>query len=189
MNTLKDIKKELKAIEFVFENMESMYIPIDCINKLDFEIDNGNKNVFTYLNCIIEDNGSIKSNPDDSASPICRLSRFDDICDCNFIFKDNSHEEYGVQWYREDNPYIIEENNKGQSSNLLRYNMIEILIKHYIPQYTIQEIFSFPIGTHLQDERGNKYIILPNGQGIKSIDLYSTCLTEENINMKFIIID
>ena len=189
MNTLKDIKKNLKAIEFVFENTESMCIPIECINKLDFEIDNNNKNVFTYLNCVIKNNGSIKSYPDDSTSPILRLSKWDDICNCNFIFKNGLPEDHSIEWYVEDNPYIIEQSNKGQSSNLLRYNIIEILIKPYIPTYTIQEIFSLPIGTHIQDEEGNKYIILPNEQDIKTIDLYSTCLTEKSINMKFTKID
>lgn len=193
-------KKEIETIQIAFENCVGITIPYYCIKQLNYEtkeycgeygMDKDINGIITNLDCIIENDGSISFNHlwmDDGQSPIQRLNQYNDICYFDIIYKDGTRESNYVEWYYE-NDYDDPQENKNQTSKLLRYNKIHIYVKPYIPQYTIQEIFSFPIGTHLQDERGNKYIILPNGQGIKSIDLYSTCLTEENINMKFIIID
>jgi hypothetical protein len=188
MKDYEEIKEKLKGIQIVFENCESMFIPINCIKQLKYEMeeykgDSDIKNLITKLDCVIENNGTITRNPDfvEKESPIQRINQYDDICYFDFMYKDGSQDSNYVHWYNDENKYNSE-NNDGQSSKLLRYNKIHIIVKPYIPKYSINEIFQFPVGTKIKDENEVVYIIEINND-IKHINIP---MDEKHINMSYI---
>lgn len=185
-------KKEIEAIQITFENCVGITIPYKCVTQLDYKTkkyagecgkDSNINGIITNLDCIIENNGSIIYDADymeDGSSPIQRLSQYNDICYFDIIYKDGTRESNYVKWYYKNN-YDDPQENKNQTSELLRYNKIHIHVEPYIPQYTIFEIFAFPPRTTFKDEENNKYEIQLNSSG-KYIDMP---MTEKYINMKY----
>ena len=113
------MNKKIKQINMTFENCESVVIPNVCIKKLDYKLDK--KDNIINLDCIIENDGSICSNPFDNKSPIQRINEYDDITSIDIIYTDNSSNNYCVSWY-DDGYYHIQSSNKNQYSKILRYN-------------------------------------------------------------------
>ena len=188
MNDYEEIKKNLKGVQIVFENCESMFIPTNCIKQLKYEMeeytdDDNIKNLITKLDCIIENNGSITKpgfTKECKTSPIQRINQYNDITYFDFVYKDDSKDSNYVHWYNDEYGYC--QNNNGQSSELLRYNKIHIIVKPYIPKYSINEIFQFPIGTKIKDEDETIYTIEIDND-IKHINIP---MDEKHINMSYI---
>lgn len=55
-------------------------------------------------------------------------------------------------------------------------------------KYTINDIFKFPVGTKLQDEKGNTYKVFQDKEHYSKTLKYAI-LTEKLMNSKFKIID
>lgn len=175
------MNKKIKQINMTFENCESVVIPNVCIKKLDYKLDK--KDNIINLDCIIENDGSICSNPFDNKSPIQRINEYDDITSIDIIYTDNSSNNYCVSWY-DDGYYHIQSSNKNQYSKILRYNKIHIIIEPFIPTYKINEIFDLPIGTIIQGEDQNKYTIYSFKNNSKRTDIP---MDMEHITMKYIV--
>lgn len=183
-----DNKKEIEAISIVFENCESILIPYNCVRKLDYKSsiqENKDYDLITELDCIIENNGSIKYDTtwsSNTISPIARICQYNDICYFDIIYTDNTKQSNYIKWYYE-NDYDNPQTNKNQTSKLLEYNKAHIHVEPYIPKYTLSELFGFPPKTIFKDEENNKYEMQLNSSG-KYINIP---MTEKYINMKYTI--
>lgn len=189
MNIYEEIKENLKGVQIVFENCESIFIPISCIKQLkykmqDYKGNNNIKHLITNLDCIIENDGSITETCGFSSeiqSPIQRINQYNDITYFDFVWKDDSQDSNYVKWYYK-NEYDDPQSNKNQATKLLRYNKIHIIVKPYIPKYSINELFQFNSGTKIKDEDGIFYTIEMNNN-IKHLDIP---MDERHIKMSYI---
>lgn len=182
--------KYLKGIQIVFENCESIFVPIQCIKQLKYKMEDykGNsdiKHLITNLDCIIENDGSITRNPNfsNNESPIQRINRYNDITYFDFTYKDESQDSNYVHWYSDKDSYCDSQSNVNQSSELLRYNKIHIIVKPYIPKYSINELFQFKSGTLFQDEDKQYFELVQKKNGDKYLNIP---MDEKHINMSYI---
>jgi len=148
--------KDIKEIQFIFENCESITIPIKCFKTLKYSI---HKNYITYFNADIIDNTNILYGctfEGNNVTPIQRIAAYNDINSIHFIKADNTIEQYYTIYH--DNKYNENENDY-QYTNLISYNEIILNIKQSNLTYCFNELFTFPVGTHFKSSRNIVYTI------------------------------
>lgn len=123
--------KDLLGIELIFENCEGMFIPVESFT--DLYIQNGEIN--TYIN--LSDKIEYKSF--DNSTPLQRINKYNDIVSLNLIYKDEDI-EYKLLWWENPNPYIMTDNNRYQTSELISYNKLHLEVSKDVLRREIQSI-------------------------------------------------
>lgn len=123
--------KELLGIELIFENCEGMFIPIESFT--DLYIQDGEINTYINLNDKIEYKGF------DNSTPLQRINKYDDIVSLNLIYKDEDI-EYKLLWWEDSNPYIVDDNNRYQTSELISYNKLHLEVSKNVLRREIQSM-------------------------------------------------
>lgn len=123
--------KDLLGIELIFENCEGMFIPVESFT--DLYIQDGEIN--TYIN--LSDKIEYKSF--DNSTPLQRINKYDDIVSLNLIYKDEDI-EYKLLWWEDPNPYIMTNNNRYQTSELISYNTLHLEVSKNVLRREIQSI-------------------------------------------------
>lgn len=110
----------IKSIDFVFENCETMRIPIENFKSL--EIEKVNDDSYS-LSCIIEGMDNIEYSPfTNDLSPFNRLSMSDDITSIELEFKNGTIKLIQLVWEGTDTT------NYCQISSMISWNKISINI-------------------------------------------------------------
>lgn len=120
----------IKEIEIIFENCESIIIPFECFKKFDYVT---NETQMLALSCLIEDNGNLKYSGilmDSEITPLNRLVEYEDIACVKIFFCNDTSRLYYVIW----NDGVLD-NNKDQCSRLLSHKEVSIEIKQYIETF------------------------------------------------------
>ena len=123
--------KDLLGIELIFENCEGMFIPVESFT--DLYIQDGEIN--TYIN--LSDRIEYKSF--DNSTPLQRINKYNDIVSLNLIYKDEDI-EYKLLWWEDPNPYIMTDNNRYQTSELISYNKLHLEVSKDVLRREIQSI-------------------------------------------------
>lgn len=123
--------KDLLGIELIFENCEGMFIPVESFT--DLYIQDGEIN--TYIN--LSDKIEYKSF--DNSTPLQRINKYDDIVSLNLIYKDEDI-EYKLLWWEDPNPYVLNDNNRYQTSKLISYNKLHLEVSKNVLRREIQSI-------------------------------------------------
>lgn len=131
------MNKEIKSVEFNFEDCSGVIVPSECFYKLEMatlkEIDedtNRINNIITDLHCEIEINNKTtwsRTWEDNEQSAIQKLIESDNITYITILCEDDSSIEYAVRWFGYDNPWIWENDNRWQHNHI--GNGLEIDIK------------------------------------------------------------
>ena len=144
--------KKIKSIKFVLENCESISVPYECLDKFEYvadktKTDEDHTGYITNLDCIVKDNGNMEYGmtwDGNETTPIQRLNKYNDICWIDIFYEDGLKENYGVNWYYdEDDEYCNSQNNENQTNKLINYKTLHIIVKPYVPKYSIMDIFDF----------------------------------------------
>ncbi|XZH34265.1 hypothetical protein ACSW8L_16210 (plasmid) [Clostridium perfringens] len=123
--------KDLLGIELIFENCEGMFIPVESFT--DLYIQDGEINTYINLSDKIEYKGF------DNSTPLQRINKYNDIVSLNLIYKDEDI-EYKLLWWEDPNPYIMTDNNRCQTSELISYNKLHLEISKNVLRREIQSI-------------------------------------------------
>ncbi|MFY8262995.1 hypothetical protein ACOT7R_08865 [Clostridium perfringens] len=123
--------KDLLGIDLGFENCEGMFIPIEALDNL--YIKNGEINTYITLHPNIAYKGYI------GESPLERIHKFNDITSINLIYKNNDI-KYDLLWWENPNPYIMEQENKYQKSQLISWNRLHLEISKDVLKKEIQSM-------------------------------------------------
>ena len=149
-------KKDIKEIQFTFENCENITIPIKCFKTLKYTI---HKNCITYFNADIINNTNILYGITfgrNSITPIQRIALYNDITHIDFIKTNNTVERYYTIYH--DKKYN-EDDNDYQYTKLINYNEVILNIKQNNLTYCFNELFTFPVGTRFKSSRNILYTI------------------------------
>ena len=178
------MKKEIKEVQFVLENCESITVPYQCFSNFEFTIDTTNDRYIRTLNCVIKDSGNIEygTYSDNTTSPIKRLSEYGDICDVNITYNDKSKEEYCIIWYDDRNG----NSNDNQTSELIDYRTINIKIAPHIPKYSLADTFEFAVGEVFQGEEDKAIIKIEWDINRNKFISNITKLTEQQVRQSYI---
>ena len=131
MNKQDLINDNIIKIELVFENCESVNIPIECFDNLEYEINN---KFISKFKCKIKLDSSIQCNLYDNATtPIERIYQYNDITHIVFIDTYDKHNSIPVEW-----DYENYNSNEYQISKLLSWDKLDLNID------TTQEIYEEP---------------------------------------------
>ena len=123
--------KDLLGIELIFENCEGMFIPVESFT--DLYIQDGEIN--TYIN--LSDKIEYKSF--DNSTPLQRINKYDDIVSLNLIYKDEDI-EYKLLWWEDPNPYVMDDNNRYQTSELISYNKLHLEVSKNVLRREVQSM-------------------------------------------------
>ena len=137
-------KKDIKEIQFTFENCENITIPIKCFKTLKYTI---HKNCITYFNADIINNTNILYGITfgrNSITPIQRIALYNDITHIDFIKTNNTVERYYTIYH--DKKY-------NEDDNDYQY------IKQSNLTYCFNELFTFPVGTCFKSSHNILYTI------------------------------
>lgn len=145
--------KEIKEIEFVFENCEYIIVPYRCFSKFNLDLkENGNVG---YFKCIVKQDyemnyGYTWSN--NFKHPFDRLKERD-ICGINIVYMDNTKDEHscGSLWH-DFNPNY----NENEHNEMITYRDLMIEIKHNSKIYTLEELLNSEEGEFIGSD-GEKY--------------------------------
>jgi DNA-directed RNA polymerase subunit RPC12/RpoP len=105
----------LSYLEFWFENCEGVTIPAECINNLDYKIED---NKITEFKCNIVDNGKTNYSTtwaDNDITPLQRITKYNDITSIKFTYDDGESKDYYVIWDDSDSQYNSYQNNTSKS--------------------------------------------------------------------------
>ena len=171
--------KQIKQIEFVFENCESVVIPYECFTSFKYEISQDKNDTISYFDATIKDNGQLDYGCgfDSYQTPIQRIKEYNDITNIYIKYTDSSEEHFYVIWSNDM------QNNKNQTSKLIDFRTIHIMIKKYIPKYWLYQIFNLKEDIQFKGLTDNKIY------KIKDDKLSISEITSEIINQKYIIIN
>jgi hypothetical protein len=181
---------EIKSIEFIFENCESIEIPYECFTELDFKGLNKQDEQVTFetFKCIIEDKGEAKySNGFYNKTPIQRINHYNDITNIYIKYADNSYVQISCPWY---NPISCPNSNLFQFSSIKSSNIIELgIIKdslHYNFQWlSLSDVLNtFEDGTKIKDQNGKIYTIYYDEED-EATCLFDTIVNNKILNSKF----
>lgn len=117
--------KDIKSVEFILENCESMIIPKECFD--NFEIKEYDDFTYEYeLKCkiISQDNIIYNDFGWSKHSPIDRLLRYNDIVRCRLILENTLEQEFNLVWHDS-----YKENNVYQQANKVDYKTLELMVK------------------------------------------------------------
>lgn len=131
MDNKKINTKDLLGIELIFENCEGMFIPVESFT--DLYIQDGEIN--TYIN--LSDKIEYKSF--DNSTPLQRINKYDDIVSLNLIYKDEDI-EYKLLWWEDPNPYVMDDNNRYQTSELISYNKLHLEVSKNVLRREVQSM-------------------------------------------------
>jgi hypothetical protein len=184
-------KNEIKSIEFIFENCESIEIPIEYFTKIDFKGLNKYDNdtaIFEKFECVIEDKGNIEySNGFDCQTPIQRINYYNDITNIYIKYEDNSFVKIACPWY---NPIHCPNSNLFQSSNSNKSNIVELSIIKDCLNYNAQWISLSDVlntledGTKIKDQDGKIYTVYFDKKD-NATYLFNTTVNNKLLNSKF----
>lgn len=122
MNKYKVNTKDLLGLELGFENCESMFIPIEAFKVLKLD---GQGNVQAVIN--LRDTINYKTCAHKRLTPLERINKYNDITSIELAYK-NKNITYEIKWWENPNPYIMEQENKYQTSNLIAYDKLYLKI-------------------------------------------------------------
>lgn len=122
--------KDIKSIDFIFENCEYMRIPIESFKSL--EIEKANDDSYS-LSCIIEGVDKIIQDSlyEGYSNPFQRIVNYDDITSIEIRYKNGDINKLYMIW---EGDY----SNFYQESRLLRFNKIKIDINKEVKQAKIK---------------------------------------------------
>lgn len=121
--------KDIKSIDFIFENCETMRIPIESFKSL--EIEKANDDSYS-LSCIIEGVDKIQDSLyKEYFNPFQRIVDYDDITSIEIRYKNGDVNNLYMIW---EGDY----SNFYQESYLLRFNKIKININEKVKQAKIK---------------------------------------------------
>lgn len=181
---------EIKSVEFVFENCESVEIPVECFIESDFKDLKTVNGIVTFesFKCVIKDNDNIKysSGGFDNKTPIQRINYYNDITNIYINYTDNSYIQIKCPWYDVDS---YSESNDFQYSNIQTQNTIELcIINNHLSNsrwFSLNEILdNFENGQKVKDQDGKIYTICSEeDKGITY--LFNTIVNNKILNSRF----
>jgi hypothetical protein len=178
---------EIKSIEFIFENCESIEIPYECFTQLDFKGLNKQDEQVTFesFKCVIEDKGNIEySSGFYNKTPIQRINYYNDITNIYIKYADNSFVHVKCPWYYE-NEFDCSGDNEFQQSKMPTYNKIELSIVNNSKWYNLNEALSkLEDGTKIEDQDGKIYTIYYD-ENEDMTYLFDTIVNNKILNSKF----
>lgn len=184
--------KNIKRINFVFENCEEIRFPIECFKDLEIicsDLENY-KGYLKSIKCKIIDDINVEVGLyNKTTSPIQRINKYDDITHIYLYDNENNEIKLVIPWYYE-NEYNIPKNNYNQHSKLISYKEIELYIAENSREYTLEEsLEELKDGDIIIDSKGNEYHIFQdeNGdnclaEGIIKLSLLNEKFTKKVIN-------
>ena len=154
--------KNIKRINFVFENCEEIRFPIECFKDLEIicsDLENY-KGYLKSIKCKIIDDINVEVGLyNKTTSPIQRINKYDDITHIYLYDNENNEIKLEIPWYYE-NEYNIPKNNYNQHSKLISYKEIELYIAENSREYTLEEALEeLKDGDIIIDTNGNEYEI------------------------------
>lgn len=158
--------KNIKSIELVFENCEGVIIPIECFEEFYIEdLDKlKNEDTIKSLRFKIKDNGDIEyttSWSNNIISPLQRISRDNDITNIYIKYEDETEIQLFPNWY--DNGYCGSQYNEIQTSELISYNELELIINPNVKTYSLKDVLEyFDNGVKIKDSKDSIYTIIKN---------------------------
>lgn len=121
--------ENIKTVEFVLENCESVIVPYDCFE--EFKIDGmmiEEKRFIYKLNCLIKMDKNIIYGATWSGNnkhPFYRLYEENDITQIKINYDNNTKKEFDIEW----GGLFCTNTNEHQVNNLIDYNTLHIHIK------------------------------------------------------------
>lgn len=152
---------EIKKIKLIFENCESVTLPIESFGKLKLDlVDN-----CVEMECRINDIETIDfSRLHNYESPISRIYKHNDITAIVLHYHNEKSIRLNTVWYFEDK-FSCEVVNDYQKSKLINYRQLDLSIKKENKTYTIFDIFRLEEDTKIIDSKNNVYTISEDEDG------------------------
>lgn len=183
------IKREnIKLIEFVFENCETIKIPIECFNKINIdewgEVEH--ESTLNEFHCVIEDNGDMKYGMgfDSFVAPMQRINKYDDITSIYIYFNNTDEYKDGFQLYINWGSDYNRCDNINQRSNKISYSELELKIGEFAREFNISEVLEFDDNTKFYDAEGKEYRIYEDDEtSVKYI--FDEIISDKLINQTF----
>ncbi|MCX0398615.1 hypothetical protein LI014_14620, partial [Clostridium perfringens] len=75
----------------------------------------------------------------DNSTPLQRINKYNDIVSLNLVYKDEDI-EYKLLWWEDPNPYVMTDNNRYQTSELISYNKLYLEISKDVLRKEIQSM-------------------------------------------------
>lgn len=181
-------KEDIKSIEFVMENCETVIIPIECFKELNVEEwgDIKNKDTLSKFSCVIEDKGDVSYGCgfDTKITPLQRINQYDDITSI-YIKLNNSNEEIQLYIEWEETSYYAY-SNIYQKSEMNSYKELKLNIGSCFKEFNINEVFKFSDNAIFYDTEGNEYKIYEDTEtGTKYI--FNEIISDELLKKTFVL--
>ena len=181
-------KEDIKSIEFVMENCETVIIPIECFKELNVDEwgDIKNKDALSKFSCAIEDKGNVSYGCGFATkiTPLQRINQYDDITSI-YIKLNNSNEEIQLYTEWEATSYYAD-NNIYQKSEMNSYKELKLNIGSCFKEFNISEVFKFSDNTIFYDTEGNEYKIYEDDEtGTKYI--FNETISDELLKKTFVL--
>lgn len=151
--------KNVKEIVLILENCEVINVPIECIKILNVDMEDivmQDKDIsIKNLDLLIQNNGEICGTFNKKTNPIKRLNDCNDITSITYVYESGKRITFRIDWvYKDDNPYVFEQENQAQTSEMIDYKTIHININPNNVKYSLKELFDFPVGSKFKTKDG-----------------------------------
>lgn len=181
-------REDIKLIEFVMENCETIKIPMDCFEQINIDEwgEVNHQNTLNELHCVIKDNGDMKYGMgfDSFVAPMQRISKYDDITSIYIYFNNTDEYEDGFQLYINWGSGYNDYSNINQRSNKISHSELELKIGEFAREFNISEVLEFDDNTKFYDAEGKEYRIYEDDEtGIKYI--FDEIISDKLINKTF----
>lgn len=181
-------KEDIKSIEFVMENCETVIIPIECFKELNVDEwgDIKNKDTLSKFSCAIEDKGNVLYGWGftTKVTPLQRINQYDDITSI-YIKLNNSNEEIQLYTQWGETSYYAD-SNIYQKSEMNSYKELKLTIGSCFKEFNISEVFKFSDNTIFYDTEGNEYKIYEDDEtGTKYI--FNEIISDELLKKTFVL--